>query len=312
MSALRTALAVGARRGYFGSLFWVPRMMERLCAVALEAGIEPTYVERLIRSRALQPPTPDAVHWPWPLRVFTLGRFAVEQNGEPAHFGRKVPKKPLDLLKALIAHGGSEVSSEELCGALWPDAEADAAANTLGITLQRLRKLLGDERVVSHHGGKLALDSRRCWVDAWALQEVLDRADATLHIGSTVAELEQIAARIRELSRGGFLTTESDQPWSLPLRDRLKATVTRVVLSLGQRLEDAGRAEAAIELYHRALEQDNLAEDLYRRLIVCHARLGHRAEAMVAYLRCRELLSIVLGIQPSVETERIAHELQSA
>ncbi|MET1082298.1 MAG: hypothetical protein ABWY12_04480, partial [Burkholderiales bacterium] len=31
-AALRTALPLGARRGYFSNLFWVPRMMERLCA----------------------------------------------------------------------------------------------------------------------------------------------------------------------------------------------------------------------------------------------------------------------------------------
>jgi DNA-binding SARP family transcriptional activator len=98
----------------------------------------------------------------------------------------------------------------------------------------------------------------------------------------------------------------------LPLRDRLKASVTRVVLSLGQGLEQAGKAEAAIELYRRALEQDNLAEVLYRRLITCHAKLGQRAEAMATYRRCRELLSVVLGIQPSAETEQLFLAIVSA
>ena len=311
-AALRTALAIGARRGYFSSLFWLPRMMERLCAFALERGIEADYVKRLIARRGLQAPAQDIAEWPWPLRVFTLGSFSLERNGEPIHFEGKVPKKPLEMLKALIAHGGREVSNETLCAALWPDAEADAADNAFGITLQRLRKLLGDEQAVNQHGGKLTLDSRRCWVDAWALQDVLERAEAMLRTRHADSDLEAVAERIRELSRGAFLANEREQPWLLPLRDRLKARVTRVVLSLGQGLEQAGKAEAAIELYRRALEQDNLAEELYRRVITCHAKLGQRAEAMATYRRCRELLSVVLGIQPSAETEQLFRALQAA
>ena len=50
-------------------------MMERLCAFALERDIETEYVQRLIARRGLQRPAPDIANWPWPLRVFTLGRF---------------------------------------------------------------------------------------------------------------------------------------------------------------------------------------------------------------------------------------------
>ena len=85
-----------------------------------------------------------------------------------------------------------------------------------------------------------------------------------------------------------------------------------MVLPLGQGLEQAGRAEAAIELYRRALEQDNLGEELYRLVITCHAKLGQPAEAMATYRRCRELLSVVLGIQTSAETEQLFRAIQSA
>jgi DNA-binding SARP family transcriptional activator len=208
--------------------------------------------------------------------------------------------------------GGREVAGAAMCAALWPDSEADAADNALGITLQRLRKILGDERAVIQQGGKLSLDARRCWVDAWAFEALLDRAEALLRSERNAGEVEQIAARICEANRGVFLANEPEQPWTLPLRDRLRARVTRVVLLLGQRLEQGGGTEAAVELYRHALEQDNLTEALYQRLMGCHARLGQRAEAMAAYRRCRELLSIVLGIQPSAETEQLFRAIQSA
>ena len=287
-------------------------MMERLCAFALERGIESNYVKHLIARRGLQPPASDMAEWPWPLRVFTLGSFTLERNGEPVRFGGKGPKKPLEMLKVLIASGGREVAGAAMCAALWPDSEADAADNALGITLQRLRKILGDERAVIQQGGKLSLDSRHCWVDAWAFEALLDRAEALLRSERNADEVEQMAARICEANRGVFLANEPEQPWTLPLRDRLRARVTRVVLLLGQRLEQGGGTEAAVELYRHALEQDNLTEALYQRLMGCHARLGQRAEAMAAYRRCRELLSIVLGIQPSAETEQLFRAIQLA
>ncbi len=311
-TALRSALELGERRGYFGSLFWIPPMMERLCAFALEHGIQTAYVKRLILRRGLRRPTADAKEWPWPLRIFTLGSFALERDGEPVRFVGKVPKKPLELLKVLIAFGGRSVATNKICAALWPDAEADAAENALGITLQRLRKVLGDERTLIQQAGKLTLDPGRCWVDAWELLEVLERAEAHARVSGPVSDLQDAVARILTLNSGVFLAGEPEQAWLLPLRERLKARITRVVLRLGQRLDQAGSTESAIELYRRALDQDNLAEEIYRRLILCHAKLGQRAEAIAVYRRCRDLFSIVLGIRPSDETQRAFRDLYAA
>jgi DNA-binding SARP family transcriptional activator len=62
-------------------------------------------------------------------------------------------------------------------------------------------------------------------------------------------------------------------------------------------------------VYRRALEADNLAESLYRGLMRALAAIGDHAEAMNAFRRCRELLSIVLGVKPSAETERLYREI---
>ena len=39
------------------------------------------------------------------------------------------------------------------------------------------------------------------------------------------------------------------------------------------------------------------------------AATGYRAEALNAFRRCRELLSIVLGVKPSAETDRLYREI---
>jgi DNA-binding SARP family transcriptional activator len=58
-------------------------------------------------------------------------------------------------------------------------------------------------------------------------------------------------------------------------------------------------------MYERGIEVDTLAEDLYRRLMRCQLAQGQPAEAARVYRRCREMLSVQLGIPPSAETEAL-------
>ncbi|MET0733115.1 MAG: bacterial transcriptional activator domain-containing protein, partial [Casimicrobiaceae bacterium] len=109
-----------------------------------------------------------------------------------------------------------------------------------------------------------------------------------------------------------FLGLETAAPWALPLRDRLQARFIRSVLAEGQAHENARDFAAARALYERALEQDNLAEPLYRRLMICQREMGDAAGALTTYRRCRDLLSIVLGRKPAAETEALRAALDAA
>ena len=75
----------------------------------------------------------------------------------------------------MIALGGENVSEERLSDLLWPDAEGDAAQDALSTTLHRLRHLLTHD-AIHRQAGRLSLDRRHCWVDAWALDHMLERA----------------------------------------------------------------------------------------------------------------------------------------
>ncbi|MCH9046885.1 MAG: winged helix-turn-helix domain-containing protein [SAR324 cluster bacterium] len=77
------------------------------------------------------------------MRVYTLGRFRVEIAGAPLRSGSKPQRKPLELLKVLVALGGESVAAEQIAESLWPDAEADHAYSALTTTLSRLRKRIG-------------------------------------------------------------------------------------------------------------------------------------------------------------------------
>jgi len=307
-SPLAEALALGRREGYLNHYLWWPPMMSRLAAVAIAEGIEPDYVRQLVAARGLPPdPASSPEDWPWPLRIHALGRFQVLRDGTPLAFRGKAQKKPLELLKALVALGGEGVETGRLAAILWPDAAGDAAKVSFDSTLYRLRKLLDQDAALVLVEGKLSLDRRQCFVDVWAFERVAREADADL--GPDAAGL---ARRLLDSYPGHFLAGDEDQPWLMGLRDRLRSKLLRAVLALGHALEAGARWEDAIALYRRALELDNLAEDLYRSLMVCYRELGRPSEALQAYRRCRELLSVVLGLAPSPETESVRQSLDAA
>src|SRR5262249_38072276 len=69
-TVLARAFAIGREHDYLNcSPFWQPDVMSRLCALALEEGIETQYVLRLIKKRGLVAPTPEALDWPFPIKI---------------------------------------------------------------------------------------------------------------------------------------------------------------------------------------------------------------------------------------------------
>lgn len=295
---LRDGMALGARHGYRGFFFWPRDVIALLCLRALEHGIERRYAEELIRCNSLDAPPEGQVSedWPWPLKVFTLGRFAVVRCGEEMHFTGKAQHAPMNLLKALIALGTVDVPEWKLIDALWPDAEGDAAQQVLSTTLHRLRKLIGAE-MVHRHDGKLSLDSTRCWVDSWALDRALDEAGS----GGSGALHEQI----RRLYRGPFLTGEEDAAWALTLRERLHVKVVNRVSELALGAETEGHWQEALAACALGLDIDDLVEDFYRGMMRCHLARGQQGDALATYRRCQRILAARLRIQPSSATTGI-------
>jgi LuxR family transcriptional regulator, maltose regulon positive regulatory protein len=269
---------------------------------ALLAGIEVPYIQVFIRKFKVPPPEIEVPNWPWPVRVFTLGAFRIEVDGEPLVFPRKAPKKPLSLLKAIIAFGGKNVPEQKLVDALWADEEEHAAREALAVSLHRLRKLLVHPDAVQLVEGQISLDATVCWIDTWAFARVTpDNANSTKN-GITEA--------VWEIYRGHFLAEEIDAPWALSTRERLRAQFLRYVSRVGRQLENDGKPDLAVLLYQKGIEADDLAEELYQGLMHCMMQLERRAEGMAAYRRLRQTLSVTLGIAPSAQSEKLFKALQ--
>jgi tetratricopeptide (TPR) repeat protein len=244
-----------------------------------------------LRPRAISP-------WCW-----TASRS--KASGKPQH-------RPLELLKALVALGGREVHGEAL--------DRSAVAGRLGA--RRAKDPADHDTAVAR-----AARQRR---DAAGAGRQADPGRQSLLGGclgaGAVAEPGQGCAGTWRLgrrwpARAGrgaaalpgslFFAGEPDQPWLVGRRERLRERLLRALDSAGQHLERARRFTDAQALYEQAVDIEPLAEELYRRLMVCLSAQGQRAEAMEVYRRCRRHLSVVLGISPAAATEALYRSLAS-
>ena len=312
LAILRKALPIGREGGYLETYIDRPSALTRLCQKALETGVEVEHVQSMIRKRHLVPEKPPLhlENWPWPLKIYTLGRFEILKEEKPIRFLRKAQQRPLSMLKALIAFGGKGVREDQVEDALWPEADGDIAHQSFKITLHRLRQLLGYEKAIQLQEGRLTLDSRYCWVDIWAFEQILEQADVQWKEGPKESAVKLIEKAF-EIYRGSFLAREIEQPWAMYLRERLRGKFLRSVGRLGLYWQQAGQWEKAMDCYHKGLEIDNLAEEFYQGLMTCHQHLGQRAEALSVYSRCKKALSQAFGVEPSSRTVVIYRSLLS-
>ena len=287
----------------------LPRMAAQIAGDALRYDCGTELARRAIKLRKLTPPVDADDRWPWALRIYTLGRFEVRIDGQPLQSTGKPQRKPLDLLKCVLASGVRGADTRGLIEEIWPDLEGQAARNAFDLALHRLRKQLRHDEALRLHEDRLYADPRHVWVDAWCFELVCSQIEQARASPGKAPGASALAARLLQHYGGEFLTG-NDTYSVLSVRERLRSKFLRAVASLGKILEQQGDLEAAVRLYRHAIEVDPLAEEFHRRLMLCYRAQDRIAEALDAYRRCRDLLSITLQVEPSPATQAIYRSLK--
>jgi DNA-binding SARP family transcriptional activator len=297
---LRKGLGIASRYDYLVlDFWWRPKVMAELLAHALEADIEVEYVRSVIRRRNLRAPSPAVKHWPYPVKISTLGRFEIVIDDDLLTTAGKTQRKPLELLKYLCATGTQGINQEDIEEALWPEADGEAADQAFRTTLHRLRKLLRHDDAVQLSDRHVSFDPSLVSVDHLAfdcMTQNIDRSDA--------AAIERTLA----LYRGHFLQGET-AAWALSVRERLRARFLDLTERLGALLEERGEVGEATQTYLRALEVEPVAEVMCRRVMMTYVRLGRRSEAIGVYQRFSQALRTKLSVPPAPETVSLYHDI---
>jgi len=106
-------------------------------------------------------------------RVQVLGRFRLTEGDTPITVPPRL-RKPQELLQALIAFGGTEVSAGVLIDALWPDSEGDA-----GVPTHSKAHCIGcascsvSATRYAWRAAQVSLNRDQWWVDMWEFEEEL-------------------------------------------------------------------------------------------------------------------------------------------
>ena len=95
------------------------------------------------------------------------------------------------------------------------------------------------------------------------------------------------------------------------MRERLRSKYIHCLIELGHYQERLGSWDKAILCYQKGIEVDDLVETFYQRLMVCLVETGKKPEAMAVYRQCRQILSVVLGLEPMDETQALYQSIRS-
>jgi len=222
---LSTAFSLAREHNYLTFFFFLPKMMTEVATAALEHDIEVSFVQRFIRHWQLVPDVPPLHldNWPWQIRILTLGTFEVYRGDKRIDMEGRVRKKPVQLLQALIALGGHQVSKARLGEIFWPDSDGDEQAASLKTTLYRLRKILAVPDVIVQKNKTLSLNAKLCWVDCWQFEQLAE----TLLFGRVNSDTGEITEVVRPETvavkySGEFLGAHGRSPWLLSYRQRLE------------------------------------------------------------------------------------------
>jgi predicted ATPase/DNA-binding SARP family transcriptional activator len=253
------------------------------------------------------------------LTVRALGTATVELGETSLTAADWGYAKPRELLFLLVT--SPALTREQIGAALWPDLSRQQLGNALHTALRELRRALGDPDWVLYSGGRYAINRTRpfyCDVDAFesalaaaSRQRQARQAQAPGSQGGAAGPLADLLRAIAAYG-GEFLAGMSTGEWAHARRDELRRRFETALLAAGRLHAAAGRHQAAVALFRRAVEHEPLNESAHRELMSSWAKLGETARAVRHYRELAALLTAQVGVSPAAETTALYERLTAA
>jgi DNA-binding SARP family transcriptional activator len=241
-----------------------------------------------------------------PIRVRLLGPYQISAHGEEVTKGLRSAAKELLAWYLLRPEGAS---AEAAVDALWPDTSPEFVTKrfwrALGDLRSRLRLEDSSEKdaILIRSGDHYHPQGDKLTCDLWDFQDHLSHAARADKDNEALYALR----RAVDVYRGDFVS-DADYLWIGPIREDLHRRALDAHLRLAELEEAFGNDDAAVDVLSHAIQVDQYAEEVFRRLMALQGRIG-RSDSIAATWRVLERNLANLELDPELASVRVYQEL---
>ena len=252
------------------------------------------------------------------VRIGLLGTLEVSHLPGLAMARRSVQinaAKLRQVLAMLAANANAMVSTDQLIDELWPEGPPSTVKTIVQTYVYQLRKLFGEAcrsphrtTLLTTRPGGYMLTVPRDNVDIFQFQQLMGRGRTALRHGKAAGAADLLRESL-SLWRGPVLADVASGPnlhgLSVYLEEqRLEAVSLRIEADLAN-----NRHREVVGELRRLVATHRLHESFYVRLMQALHRSGRRGEALTVYHQLRRILDQDLGLEPSLEAQRLQQEI---
>jgi DNA-binding SARP family transcriptional activator len=226
------------------------------------------------------------------LSILILGSPNITWRDKPYHIPRRQARAMLYHLAEVI----KPVPRQQLCFLFWPDLPNTKARRNLNRLLSYLHQTLP-------HREMLIISDETIQLNPDLVQSDADQFQLLSEQRYTASTQQAVNLYRGDFLEGFYLPKSLEYDlWLTTERHRLEREYLALLANLVDTLMDNGDYRQAIPFAQNYLRIDNLAEELHRRVIICHFAMGNRAAAKAQFEQMTLTLEKELGVLPLPET----------
>jgi predicted ATPase/DNA-binding SARP family transcriptional activator len=245
-----------------------------------------------------------------PLKLTLFGTFRIERDGDQLALGRRKAQ----ALLAYLAVTGQPQRRDSLLALLWPEYEPAGARNNLRRELSNLKKVLGEELLVTDRSQVELNLAAGIWVDVGHFRAHLagEETDTTEQEAGSVERLAEAVETYTADFMAGFSLADAAgfDEWLFFERESLRQALATALQTLIEYHIEQAETDRGILYARRWLSLDPLHETAQRELMRLYAWSGQQAAAIRQYEESVRLLDEELGVAPEEETTTLLEAIR--
>jgi DNA-binding SARP family transcriptional activator len=238
------------------------------------------------------------------LVVYCLGVFQVYIDDRP--IVNWPNGKGKTIFKYLVTHRELPVAKEVLMELLWPEADPDAARNSLNVAIYSLRQTLRGvdpdwSHILFQDDSYLLNPDMNTWVDTEEFLKLHSLAQTLERNGDLAQAIQQYRAA-ESLYQGEFIAEDRYDSWIISIRQYIQDAYLDMLERLSHYQSENADFAACITTCLKMLAVDPCREGAHRRLMKCYYLLGQRYLSLRQYHLCVQSLLEELDVPPTEAT----------